>query len=279
MKIRSIQNTDDISLQQDMAGQGVIILLAPSKTMDTISPCPWPIAPQTALFLPQTKQIVTKLQKLSVPKIQKLMGISLPIAQTVHDYYDQWAVTNPGKPALWSYTGDVYKGLQAPTMSLSDSNWAQKHLVIASGLYGLVRPYDGVQAYRLEMKASLGIGRHKTLSEFWGNALVQYVQEKGYDWLCNCSSEEYSRPVVKGLALPVITPVFFDTKPNGVVGQVPIYSKLMRGVFARWIIDHRVTSPDQLSTFQAHGYKYDAIRSLPSFPAFSRVKMVPLRFN
>lgn len=279
MKIRSIQNAYDASLHQDMAGQGVIILLAPSKTMDTVSPCPWPIAPQTAPFLPRTSQIVTKLQELSVPKIQKLMGISLPIAQTVYDYYAQWAATNPGKPALWSYSGDVYKGLQAPTMSLSDSHWAQKQLVIASGLYGFVRPYDGVQAYRLEMKANLGIGRYKTLSEFWGNTLAQYVQGTGYDWLCNCSSEEYSRPLIKGITLPVITPVFFDTKPTGVVGQVPIYSKMMRGVFARWMIDHRVTSPDQLSAFQAHGYKYDAARSLPSFPAFSRVKMVPLRFN
>ena len=262
-----------------MSGKGVIVLLAPSKTMNVKTAPIWPIASETPLFLPQATQIATKLQKLSIPKIQKLMSISQPIAQTVYDHYAQWQASKAGTLALWTYTGDVYKGLQAPTMSLAGSQWAQDHLVIASGLYGLVRPYDGVQAYRLEMKTAVAIGRRKNLYEFWGNRLAQYVNTAGYDWLCNCSSEEYARPVVKGLELPIITPVFFDTKSNGVVGQVPIYSKMMRGVLARWIVDNQVSRPDQLLAFQAHGYRHDAQRSLPNSPAFSRVDMVPLQFN
>ena len=260
-------------------GKGVVILLAPSKTMDIRSAPPLPVLSQVPLFLPEASKIAAKLHSLTIPKIMKLMAVSRPIAITVQQNYADWHTHEAGKPALWSYSGDVYKGLQAAGLTAADADWAQQHLLIASGLYGLVRPYDGIQAYRLEMKANLPIERRKNLYNFWGDSLSGYVRSQGYDWLCNCSSEEYAKPVLKGLTLPVITPVFFDIKPNGVVGSVPIYSKLMRGVLARWMVDNRLTSSEQLQTFYAHGYSYDAARSRPNAPAFSRAKMVPLRFS
>ncbi len=260
-------------------GKGVLILLAPSKTMDLASACPLPIQAGVPLFLERAAEIAATARTLSIENMMKLMAVSRPLAVTTQRYYTDWRSDKAGKAALWSYSGDVYKGLQALTMKPADSGWAQQHLLIASGLYGLVRPYDGVQSYRLEMKAGLAVGAHQNLSDFWGDSLSGFVQSQGYDWLCNCSSEEYAKPVLTGLQLPVTTPIFLDAKPSGAVGSVPIYSKLMRGVLARWMIDNRVVRPDQLPGFSAHGYSYDAARSQPNAPAFSRPKMVPLRFD
>ena len=262
-----------------MAHNGVLILLAPSKTMDLTSAAPSQVTTESPVFLSQAAKIANRLRSFSTVKMMRLMSVSKPIALAVQQYYEQWDLATLGKPALWSYTGDVYRGLQAPSLNQSDADWAQQHLMIASGLYGLVRPYDGVQAYRLEMKAALQVGRCKNLYSYWGNILSDYVQAQGYNWLCNCCSDEYAKPVLKGVTLPVITPVFFDTKPSGEIGQVPIYSKIMRGVYARWMIDHRINAPEQLTDFAAHGYSYDLARSHPNFPAFSRAKMVPLRFE
>ena len=262
-----------------MANTSVIILLAPSKTMDLVSPPLIMVAPQMPLFLAQASQIASKMSGLSVVKLINMMNVSRPIAVAVHGYYANWDSQAAGKPALFAYAGDVYKGLQAQTLTRVDTDWAQNHVLIASGLYGLLRPYDGVQAYRLEMKAKLAVERRKNLYEFWGPLLSDYVAARGATWLCNCSSDEYAKATTKQLLLPVVTPVFFDTKPSGVVGTVPIYSKIMRGVMARWIINNRVTSPEQLEAFEGHGYTYDAARSRPGLPAFSRAKMTPLRFD
>ena len=207
------------------------------------------------------------------------MAISPGIASTVHASYAAWQPEASGRPALWTYKGDVYKGVRANHLTRGDADWAQQHIVIASGLYGLVRPFDGIQSYRLEMKSALKIGRSDNLYTFWGEKLAEYVDARGSDWVCNLSSEEYAKPVTKYVHTNVVTPVFFDTKPSGAVGTVPIYSKMMRGVMARWMIDQRLQTPEQLKLFSAHGYRYDAQRSKKDFPAFSRVTMVPLIFT
>lgn len=260
-------------------GNNVMILLAPSKTMDFATPSLFDIKPQEPLFSAKSAQIAERLQKLTVNKIITSMSVSKPIAEAVHGSYANWRPSSTGKVALWTYTGDVYKGLQAKTMSKANADWAEQHLLIASGLYGLVRPYDGIQSYRLEMKSALRIGQKQNLYEFWEDKLSSYVNNSSASWVCNCSSDEYSRATVTGLKIPVVTPVFFDKKPNGLVGTVPIYSKMMRGVIARWMIDNRINKAEQLKDFKGHGYSYDAARSKPGFPAFSRAKMVPLQFN
>jgi cytoplasmic iron level regulating protein YaaA (DUF328/UPF0246 family) len=260
---------------------GVLMLLAPSKTMDFASPLPYQVTPETPLFIEEATRIATKLGSYTQHRMSKLMNISRPIAISVVNMYDNWNSEAAGRPALWTYKGDVYKGMKAYKLDAKSAEWAQNHLLILSGLYGLIRPYDGIQAYRLEMKSQLKIGRSNTLNEFWGDKLSQYVSSRGSNWICNLSSNEYAKPALRHLTkdVLVITPVFFDSKSSGVVGTVPIYSKMMRGVVCRWIIDNQVDSPAQLEQFTGHGYAYDAARSKLNFPAFSRKVMKPLVFS
>lgn len=258
---------------------GCLILLAPSKTMNFIAATPFDIAGETPLFLPEAAVIATKIASYTDNKIMKTMHVSATIAHAVAQYYSDWNIDKTGKAALWTYTGDVYKGLRASTMNRSEADWANKHLLISSGLYGLVRPFDGVQPYRLEMSAKIRFGRHRNLYEFWGRKLASYVDSSQVDWVCCLSSDEYARSVITDLPCSIITPVFLDTKPNGIVGTVPIYSKIMRGVMARWMIDHRAEKPKQLMRFSGHGYSYDPARSTETHPVFSRVVMTPLRFE
>ena len=247
--------------------------------MDFISELPRAVQPEKPLFINEAAQIAAELARCSRPALSRLMGISPPIAMAVQSYYAAWDAANPGRPALWVYTGDVYKGLQAKTLSPEAAQWAQQHLLIVSGLYGLVRPFDGIQAYRLDMKAQVKIGRGLNLYDFWGDQLANYIAAQGSEWMVSCCSKEYSRAIFVYNKLPVITPTFFDSKPNGVVGQVPIYSKMMRGVMARWLIDNRPTKPADLKAFTKHGYSYDALRSNLNGPAFSRLIMTPLKFE
>lgn len=247
--------------------------------MDFATDLPFSVNPQKPVFIKEATQLAHKLAKLTQPKLAKLMSVSPDIATAVHNYYQTWDESATGRPALWTYVGDVYKGVKAHSLSQADANWAEQRLVISSGLYGLVRPFDGIQAYRLEMKSAFPIGRAKNINQFWGTKLAQFIDRQNSDWLCNLSSSEYSAVVTKHISLSVITPVFFDTKPNRVIGQVPIYSKMMRGVMARWMIDNRVSEPEQLKKFTNQNYSYDASRSKPGFPAFRREIMLPLRFD
>lgn len=259
----------------------VTILLAPSKTMDFTSNIPVSVAVEQPVFLSEAQLLASGLAKKSQAQIMKLMGVSKPIAESVCSMYAAWNEQATGRPALWTYKGDVYKGLKAIEFDTASANWAQQHLLIASGLYGLVRPYDGIQSYRLEMKTQLKIAGANNLYDFWGTKLSTYITATNCDWICNLCSNEYAKPVLKHLpkSTVVITPVFFDSKPNGTVGTVPIYSKMMRGVFTRWMIDNRIKSPEQLESFTGHGYAYDASRSRPGFPAFYRAVMKPLVFD
>lgn len=259
----------------------VLILLAPSKTMDFESPLPYEVHLETPIFILEATQIATKIRIFTQGQISKLMGVSQPIAKSVVDMYASWNQAADGRPALWTYKGDVYKGIKAHKLDAAGAEWAQNRLLILSGLYGSLRPYDGIQAYRLEMKSRPKIGRANTLNEFWSDKLSQYIVSRGSGWVCNLSSNEYAKPALRHLPkdLAVITPVFFDTKPTGIIGTVPIYSKMMRGVLCRWMIDQRVDTPEQLEQFTGHNYAYDSARSQPGYPAFSRKVMKPLVFD
>ncbi len=258
----------------------MLILLAPSKTMDFDTSLPYNVEATKPLFVTKSAAIAKTLRGYSRKRLAALMSVSPDIATNVHAMYDQWTEQG-GKPALWAYKGDVYKGMKAQIMPAEAAQWAQQHLLILSGLYGLVRPYDAIQRYRLEMKLALKVGRRANLYEFWADDLAKYVEVGTNDVVCNLSSDEYARVVLRKLpkTVRVVTPVFFDVKPNGVIGTVPIYSKMMRGVVARWMIDERVDDPTGLVRFTGHSYAYDAERSRPDAPAFFREKMVPLRFD
>ncbi len=249
--------------------------------MDMQSRAPYLRIATRPLFLDQAMRIAARMQHKRPSELRRLMNTSDELTKSVFDMYAHWSPNAPGKAALWAYKGDVYKGVYADTLDPAAAAWAEQHIVILSGLYGLLRPHDAVQRYRLEMKAGLKVGRANNLYEFWSDTLGVYAAEHSDGVICCLSSNEYARAVLRHVpsSIRVVTPTFFDTKPNGQVGTVPIYSKMMRGVMARWIIDHRIDSPEGLCDFTGHGYAYDAGRSTKDAPAFYRAVMKPLVFT
>lgn len=245
--------------------------------MDATSPVPIAIRSTQPLFLHESRQLRGVLQNLSVGDIQTLMNVSQPLAMATQQ---KIATTSRLKPALWNYIGDVYKGFQAATLGEPAALWAQQHLLIPSGLYGLLRPFDEISTYRLEMKAVLAVGDARNLYEFWAHKLGDYIEAHAEGQLLILSSQEYAKTIVPYLspATRVVTPAFIDKKPNDSESQVAIYNKMMRGVMARWIVDRRIDNLDDVPQFSGHGYHYSPERSTADRPVFYRSHMTPLRF-
>jgi len=254
----------------------MISILAPSKTLDFDSPAPEWVSISRPLFQDKATQIAVHLQGMQIDEIAQLMNVSEPIAQMNYERMAAWG--KQLRPALWAYRGDVYKGMYADQLSQDDARWANERLRVMSGLYGVLRPYDAMSPYRLEMKLKLPVDGAKHLYDFWGDTLARALDEVSGGIIVNLSSDEYSRPVIKYSTSRIVTPVFMDHKPNGKVGPVPIYSKMMRGVMARWIIAHRIDTPEALKDFDGFSYIYDASRSTPDAPVFVRETMTPLVF-
>ena len=241
--------------------------------MDT-SPVRLDVKTTVPYFLEQAEQVVEVIRQTK--NLNPIMHASDTILANVATMYKRWGSVT--KPSAFMYKGDVYKGFYSNTLNAEDVIWMQENLMILSGLYGLLMPLDEISQYRLEMKAAVSVGASKNLYEFWGDMLAKYSDTHSDGIICMLSSEEYARPIRKYSQSRIVTPVFMDHKPNGAVGTVPIYSKMMRGVMARWIIDHRVSHPGQLVDFDRFGYIYDESRSRPDGPAFVRQTMTPIVF-
>jgi uncharacterized protein len=254
----------------------MIIILAPSKTLDFDTPAPDWVTQTQPIFQDQASRIAAELANLSKSQLVTLMHVSDSIAATNHVRMAKWG--QHLKEALWAYRGDVYKGMYADRFSHKEADWAQRHLIIMSGLYGALRPYDAISPYRLEMKAKLPVEGSKDLYGFWGTRLAEYVDSQSDGIICNLSSDEYARPVTRYCHSRIITPVFMDHRPNGTIGPAPIYNKMMRGVMAHWMITRSIDDPSRLSEFSAHGYYFDPSRSTSDAPVFLRDKMTPLVF-
>lgn len=248
------------------------IILAPSKTM--VMDYPKSVAATKPRFINEARLIVDAIRE--VPDISRLMHVSSDIVKNVRTMYDNWPQTRA--PALFAYRGDVYRWFFVDTLTEDDLAWAQHHIVILSGLYGGIRPLDAISPYRLEMKTKLRVDGAKDLYDFWGKKVAAMIDQTPDNVICNLASEEYAKIVTKYTKKRVVTPVFLDKKNNGTIGTVPIYSKMMRGVMARWIIDRRIDSPDGLTDFSLQGYRYDAARSKQDTPSFYRDNPKPIRF-
>lgn len=210
--------------------------------------------------------------------LAELMKISSALGENTRQKYERWG--REKKPAVYSYVGDVYKGFYASTLTAEDVKWAQNHIRIMSGLYGILKPLDLISPYRLEMKAPIEIGGKKDLYEYWGDRLALAADKETDDGIiCILSSDEYAKPVVRYSKSQVITPTFYDNKVNGKVGTVPIYSKMMRGVMARWVVDNRVDSVEKLKGFSAQGYSYSSALSTEAKPAFFRENPKPIFYK
>ena len=195
--------------------------------------------------------------------IQSLMGVSAKIANPNHERFMNWHpefTSNNAKQALLAFKGDVYTGLDADTLDAGGLKFAQKHLRILSGLYGLLRPLDLMQPYRLEMGLRLKNRGGKNLYEFWGDDIAKAVQsalgKSGSPLLINLASNEYFKSVnAKSLDAEIITPVFKDLKQDK-YKMISFYAKKARGLMARYIIDQRLNEPDGLKSFDSEGYYF-----------------------
>jgi len=212
-------------------------------------------------------------RRLSVAKLQKLMSISPALAKLNQTRFKDFAeapTLAQVKPAALAFNGDTYSGLQADTLSREDLTFAQDHLRILSGLYGLLRPMDNIQPYRLEMGSRLATRRGKSLYQYWGARIAEAINEVEADTLLNCASVEYFSAVKpKALTARIITPVFLEER-NGEAKIVSFFAKKARGMMARFVIENRVNTAEAVKGFNHGGYSFRAAQSAPDRWVFAR---------
>jgi len=240
----------------------MIVLLSPAKSLDYESPLLTRRATKPR-FVEDSAELILKLRKLSVRQIAKLMSISEDLARLNHDRFASWEAefnkTN-SRPAILAFTGDVYQGMELGEWDKDDFSTAQNRLRILSGLYGILRPLDLMQAYRLEMGTKLSTKRGKDLYQFWGSSLTESVntdlRKSGSDFVVNLASNEYFSAVKKKeLKGELITPVFKDEK-NGTYKIISFFAKKARGMMADFIVRNDVTDPKELQKFKTAGYRF-----------------------
>jgi len=240
----------------------VLTVLSPAKTLDYETPPKTRKATQPQ-FLQHAAELVEDARRLSPEDIQNLMGVSENIAMLNHERFLNWhpdfTAVN-AKQAVLAFKGDVYTGLQADTLDSKALTFAQKHLRILSGLYGLLRPLDLMQPYRLEMGLKFANRGGKNLYEFWGEDITEAVAtalvKSGSPVLVNLASNEYFKSIKpKLLEADVITPVFKDLK-NGQYKMISFFAKKARGVMARYIVEQQLNDPEAIKSFTGGGYYF-----------------------
>ena len=245
----------------------MIIVLSPAKTLD-YEPQSYTKKHSTPDFLDDSQALIDVLQKKSKSQVAKLMSLSDKLADLNVQRYKDWQLpfdTDNAKQALLAFKGDVYQGFDCDTWKAADFTFAQKHLRILSGLYGLLRPLDLMQPYRLEMGTKLKTDRGKNLYEFWGDQITdginQAIKASKSKAFVNLASNEYFDAVdASELSVPIVTPVFKDEK-NGKYKIISFYAKKARGMMANYIIRNRITKPEDLRNFDVAGYQFDAASS------------------
>lgn len=240
-------------------------IISPAKTLDYDSLVTTVVATRPR-FLAQSAELISVLQPKTADEVAQLMDLSQPLAELNVARYAAWSTrftAKNSKPAVLAFNGDVYEGLNAPTLGEDDFAWAQQNVSILSGLYGLLRPLDRMQPYRLEMGAALATQRGKNLYEFWGDTLARQLNRQlaagaagEPPIIVNLASQEYFRSVQrKVLKARVIECVFEDWKGGG-YKVISFFAKRARGLMLRHAIDHRVGAPAGLKAFKAEGYSF-----------------------
>lgn len=256
----------------------MLIVLSPAKSLDLESPVRHRKFSQPE-FLDEASKLVTKLKKLGPEQLSELMHMSGKLAALNYERYSNWQTpfdSKNARPAIFTFTGDVYQGLKAAEFSTADLNYAQKHLRILSGLYGVLRPLDLMQAYRLEMGTGFANNRGKDLYAFWGDRLTRALKRdlaaEKKSVLVNLASDEYFS-VLQPAALEatIIAPQFKDFS-SGKYRFLSFFAKQARGMMAAWIIRNRIDSPTRLRNFDVDGYRYSADDSTLEKPVFLRKK-------
>lgn len=244
----------------------MLTLVSPAKTLDYESPLATDTYTQPR-FTEQSQQLIKTLRELSVQDVAELMKLSDKLASLNVARYQSWQpehTPDNARPAVLAFKGDVYTGLDAESFSEADFSFAQQHLRILSGLYGVLRPLDLLEPYRLEMGTRLKTASGDNLYQFWGDRITAALNEElktSGDVVVNLASNEYFKAVQpKALNARLITPVFKDFK-NGQYKIISFYAKKARGLMSRYIIQNRIDAPEAIKAFDLEGYYFSPEQS------------------
>ncbi|WP_300032837.1 peroxide stress protein YaaA [uncultured Roseobacter sp.] len=254
----------------------MLVVISPAKRLDW---APRDVATTQPDFQDDAQRLVRTARNLTLGSLKGLMGLSDDLARLNRDRFQAFEETPDAeltRPAALAFAGDTYQGLEAASLSPDDMAWAQEHLRILSGLYGVLRPLDAIQPYRLEMGSRLKTRRGASLYDYWrdqlSKALNAQAENVGTEVLVNCASQEYFGAVApRALKLRVITPAFMEDKDDGKGPRiVSFFAKKARGAMARFVVENRLRDPAGLEDFDSGGYRFEAGLSEPDRPVFVR---------
>lgn len=254
----------------------MLIILSPAKSLDFKTP---PAIRDYTIpeLLDDAEKLAGKLREMNARDLSALMGISASLGYLNYERYQTWHTPfTPGnaKQALLAFSGDVYAGLDASSLPKNQLKLAQKKVRILSGLYGVLKPLDLIQPYRLEMGTKFSYGEAENLYDFWGDKITQKVEEavgaSGGRILVNLASNEYYKSIdAEEINAEIITPAFKDMK-NGTYKMISVYVKKARGLMTRFILQHDIDKAEDLQAFDAEGYAFNPELSKPRNPVFTR---------
>ena len=250
------------------------IVISPAKSLDFEKPIPKTTYSE-ALFLTEAERLNQLLRKKSPRALKKLMNISDNLAELNYQRNQEWSLpfdSSNARPAIYTFNGEAYRGVDIGSLPQEHIDTLQGSLRILSGLYGLLKPLDLIQAYRLEMGTRFPVGVKKNLYEFWKEKITTALNnelEEG-ELFVNLASNEYFKAIdVKKLKVPVVTPVFKDFK-NGEYKSIMTFAKFARGLMARYLIEINATGIDDIKSFDREGYRFSESLSNSSILVFTR---------
>ena len=252
----------------------MLVVISPAKKLD--ENCDKNLVTNFTIppYLEDSKKIIKSLRKYSTDKLSKLMNISEKISLLNYERYIKWSLPFTKKnahPALLLFQGDVYKGISVSDFNKEDFIYAQKSLRILSGLYGILKPLDLIQPYRLEMGTQIKIGKHNDLYDFWGDEITKTINEdKNSDYLINLASVEYFKSINKEKLNAKLINIIFKEKRNGSYKIIGINAKKARGLMSRYIIKNKISNPMKLKKFKEENYSYNKNLSSDSDWVFTR---------
>lgn len=255
----------------------MLFLLSPAKALDYESPLAAGVSPSEPLFVRDARALIEVLRQQSPQQVASLMKLSDALASLNVARYAAWRprfTERNSRPAVLAFNGDVYAGLQAATLRASELDWLQEHVCILSGLYGVLRPLDRMQPYRLEMGTRLATGRGSNLYDFWGPRIAQYLNQRlqgeKSPIVVNLASQEYFKSVDRQVLQARVVECVFEDCKAGQYKVIGFFAKRARGLMARWAAQHRAATPHKLQGFDAEGYAYAPAASTPDRLVFRR---------
>ena len=250
----------------------MLLVISPAKNLDFETPAATQAASQPR-YLAQSEVLIEKLQAFSIQDIASLMKLSDKLAGLNLSRFQSWSPpfnADNAKQAVLAFNGDVYMGLDASTLDEAGFDFAQKHLRILSGLYGVLKPLDYIQPYRLEMGTKLVNNKGKNLYEFWGSKVSEVLNDDEDELIVNLASNEYFKSIDKKTLKATILNIAFKEKKSDTYKIIGIFAKRARGLMVNYIIRNRLNEPEALKSFADEGYQFSSKFSDDSTWVFTR---------